>query len=119
MGVNLSLGDFEKSLITEISALSGHSVAMVRDVLEATFLRQLEQHMNDKDITIPFVGDVHIKYLGDNLVSGNRLTDMDCFIAPSELLKRLVGDIQDGESDIITQLLQRKIKSALQVKLEE
>ena len=119
MATNLRLEEFEKSVIEEIATLSGHSVATVRDVLESTFLRQLEFIMCDEEIMVPFLGSVLVRYKGDNYISGLREANVECFFAASDLLKRVVGDIQDGESELIGQLLQKKIKSGLQEILED
>ena len=114
MAINVRMDEFEKGLIEEISTLSGHSPSVVRDILESTFLRQLEFVMNNDQVIIPFLGSLLIRYKGDQYISGTRVADVDCFFATSDLFKRLIGDIHDGESDLISQLLQKKIKSALQ-----
>lgn len=115
----LKLDNFEKELIEEISTLSGHSPNLVRDILELTFLRQLESVMDGKDFRVPYIGRVKPIYNGDVYVGGEREADVTCLFAPSDLLKRIIGDIHDGESDILADLLQKKIKSALQEKLED
>jgi hypothetical protein len=97
MAINLKLDEFEKDVIEEIATLSGHSSGVVRDILESTFL-----------------GSVLVRYKGDEYISGTRVAHVECFFAASDLFKRLIGDIHDGESDLISQLLQKKIKSALQ-----
>lgn len=115
---NLRLDDFEKGVIEEIATLSGHSAVTVRDVLEATFLRQLEYVMSNKPIIIPFLGNALVRYKGDEFVSGEKVAKTESFFAPSNLLLRLVGDIHDGESEIIATLMQKKLKGALQDILE-
>ena len=115
----IRLGNFEESLIDEISTLSGYSPLTVRDILESTFLRELEFCMQKEDIQIPFVGKVHVKYIGEEYINGARRAKIECFFSPSELLTKLLGDIEDGESDIINNFLQSKIKSALQDMLDK
>jgi hypothetical protein len=119
MAVNLRLDEFEKGILEEIATLSGHSFATVRDILESAFLRQLEYVMNGEPVAVPYLGTIKVIYKGDNYVSGTRVADVECHFETSELFKRLVGDIQDGESDLISQLLQKKIKSALQEILDK
>jgi hypothetical protein len=114
MAINLKLDEFEKDVIEEIATLSGHSSGVVRDILESTFLRQLEFAMNNEEVIVPFLGSVLVRYKGDEYISGTRVAHVECFFAASDLFKRLIGDIHDGESDLISQLLQKKIKSALQ-----
>jgi len=115
----IKLGDFEKSLVEDISTLSGYSQTIVREVLEYTLIRQLDQMMNDKDISVPFLGNLSFTYLGDNFVAGARESDVLARFQPSSLAKRLVGDINDGDNSFLQQLLQKKIKLSLQQILEE
>jgi hypothetical protein len=119
MSAFLKLENFDKELIEEISAFSGHSPTLVRDVLELVFLRQIENIMRGVDFRVPYIGRVKPIYNGDVFVGGEREADVTCLFAPSELLKRIIGDINDGESDILSDLLNKKFKSALQEKLQE
>jgi hypothetical protein len=119
MGSHLKINDYEISLINEISAISTHSPATVRNILESAFLRQMESLLAGEDISLPFIGTVSIKYKGDDYVSGSKLANFDPILNPSELFVRLVGEAHDGESNIIWQLSEKRIKSASQKKLEE
>lgn len=113
------LEEFERDLCEEISTLTGYSPMVVRDILEGTFLRQLELIMRNKEVLIPFLGKMLIKYNGDDFVAGTRVANIDCLFSPSDLLKRMVGDIKDGESDILRNLLSKKISKELRSILEE
>lgn len=120
----LRIGDYETELINEISAISTHKAATVRSILESTHLRQIESLLSSEDnqnyyMDIPYIGTVHIIYNGDNYVSGAKISDITCYLEPSDLLKRLIGEIHDGESNIIWKISEKKITSALQQKLEE
>lgn len=119
MAANLRLSDYEVSLINEISAISTFKPTTVRDVLENTFIRQLESILNGEDILIPFIGRLHVEYEGDDFVSGAKVAKISFSGEPSEVFKRLVGEIHDGESDIIWNLCEKKIRAAAQKKLEE
>jgi hypothetical protein len=115
----LKLNQFEKSLVEELSTLSGYPASTVREILEFTFLRQVEQYSDSNEMSVPFIGKVRIVNKGDVFISGAKQADIDVFFAPSDLLKRIVGDVEDGESDLIENLLQKKFENALQVKLQE
>jgi len=119
MGSYLKLDDFEKSLIEEISTLSGYSPTIVRDVLESTFLRQLEFLLTQKEILVPFLGKLFVKYVGEEWVGGTKLAKVDVFFSSSELLKRFVGEIQDKKSPTLNNLMQKKIRGALQALLDK
>ena len=116
---SLKLNEFEKSLVQEISTISGAPEMQVREILEFTFLRQIEQYIENGEICIPFVGKCKIEYEGEEFVAGAKLAKASLDMKPSPLLLRVVGEVEDSESSIIENLLQNKIKAAFQNKLNE
>jgi len=116
---NLRLSDFERNLVNEISTISGYPVSIVREVLEFTFLRQIEQYMDKEELMIPFLGKTKVVYKGDTFISGAKMAEIDVLFQPSDLLKRVIGDVEDDEPGIIEGLLQKKIRNSLQNILEE
>ena len=119
MPAYLKIDTYNKELIEEVSLLSGHSPNVVRDVLESTFLTQTETLFENSSFSIPYVGRIKVVYDGEAFVEGEKEAQVTCLFAASDLLKRIVGDIQDGSSEILSDLLKMKLKSSLQEKLEE
>lgn len=115
----LKINDYETSLINEISAISTFKPPTVRSILESAFLRQLESLLSGEDINIPYIGTLHVDYNGDDYVSGAKVANITFTVNASDLFKRLAGEIHDGESDIIWQLHEKRISSALKEKLDE
>jgi len=111
--MHLKLNSFEKDLIQEISTISGYSQAIVREVLEFTFIRQIEQYFVNKKMPIPFIGEAFIDYKGDNYKDGEREANIETALISSPLLKRVIGDIEDGDITIIKDLLEQKIKPSI------
>jgi hypothetical protein len=110
----LKLSDFESTTIQELHLLSGISETTIQEVIEYVFIRQMEELLIGDEITLPFIGKAIIEYEGDDLISGSKVAKLNCNLIPSSLLKRVVGDIQDDDSLIISQLMQRKIKGSVQ-----
>ena len=111
---SLKLDDFEKTLIEETSTLTGHSPTLIREVLEATFLRQIESLLEGKEMFVPFLGKLLVKYVEEEWIAGAKSAKVDAFFIPSELLKRFVGEFKDGKSPTLNTLIQKKIKGTLQ-----
>jgi len=109
MSSRLALSDYEKPIMEELSILTDETPLKVRDIQEQLFLHQLDDYANGRDILIPFWGKIKIKYNGDFLSGGERVADLDIFFSPSELARRLIGDIEDGESEVLRELMQKKI----------
>jgi hypothetical protein len=111
--MHLKLNNFEKNLVQEIATLSGYSQAIVREILEFTFIRQIEQYFANQTMPVPFVGDIRIEYKGDTYIEGEREAIINVNIDPSSLLKRVVGDIEDGDTTLLKDLLEQKIRPAI------
>lgn len=111
--MHLKLNSFEKDLVQEISTLSGYSPAIVREVLEFTFIRQIEQYFADNKLPVPFLGELLVKFKGDEFVNGEKDAIIDTTFLPSSILKTVVGEIEDGDMELIKNLLEQKVKAAL------
>lgn len=111
--MHLKLNTFEKSLIQELSILSGYSQSIVREVLEFTFIRQVEQYFVNQKMPIPFLGELGLTYKGDIYTDGEKEAILESSFEFSTLLKRVVGDIEDGDITLIKDLLEQKIKPAI------
>jgi len=119
MSSRLALSDYEKPIMEELSILTDETPLKVRDIQEQLFLHQLDNYANGRDILIPFWGKIKIKYNGDFLSGGERVADLDIFFSPSELARRLIGDIEDGESEVLRELMQKKISMELRDVLDQ
>lgn len=111
--MHLKLSNHEKKFISEIAGFTGYPQTEVRDLEEIKFIRLIEEYYSNKTMDIPFIGKLHIEYKGDTVVAGCREAILEITVEPSEILKRVIGEVEDGESDIITNLLEQKIKSSV------
>lgn len=114
----LKLDDATKHTIEEIAALSGIQRDVVREVWEFTLIHWLEKITRDPTklttLQIPFLGQVGVKYVEDTLnAEGGIDTKVDAFIALSPFFKSLIGDVFDEKQNVIIDVLQKKIDSAL------
>ena len=116
--MSLKLTDFEKSLVQEISTLSGYSPTVIREVLEFIFIRQVEEYFESKIISIPFLGKLQVIFKGDSFVSGGKLAEIETIFHASGLLKKIVGEAEDKNLKLLEQLISSKIEEALQNILE-
>lgn len=113
-----------KHLIEEISALSGIQRDVIREVWEFTFIRWLEQITRDPEklqsLNIPFLGSVGVRYTGDTLNDDGSLeTQADAFVSLSSSFKSILGDVYDEKRNIIIDILQKKIDTAISTIIED
>jgi len=111
--MNLKLTAFEKGLIEEIAIFSGYSPSIIREVLEFVFIRQIEQYSTTKKASIPFIGELEITYTGEEEINNCREAKITTNLTVGALLKRIVGECEDGNNELIQNLLEQKIPSAL------
>lgn len=114
----LKLDDECKNILQEISALSGYSQIIIKEVMEY-FLIDWALKIVDKpddyaELSIPFIGKVKVKYLGDKKEDNDTIsTEVDAVLELSPSFKKLIGDLHDEGRTEIDKALQRKIDTAV------
>lgn len=114
----LKLDDECKNILQEISALSGYSQIIIKEVMEY-FLIDWALKIVDKpddyaELSVPFIGKVKVKYLGDKKEDNDTIsTEVDAVLELSSSFKKLVGDFHDEGRTEIDKALQRKIDTAV------
>ena len=109
-----------KQLILEVSALSGYSQNVVKEVLEYLLVSWaicvVDKPDDFAELKIPYLGSVKVKYKKDIINKEGELeTEVDSFVDLSDYFKKLVGDLySEGISDIVP-LLSKKIEQAVLV----
>lgn len=114
------LDEDTKNTILEVSALSGISQNIVKEVYEYLLIgwavKLAENSGKYASLNIPYMGTVGVKFKEDRIdVNGNLVTDVDAFIDLSDPFKKLVGDVYNEEQTEIIDMLKKKIKNAITV----
>ena len=109
-----------KQLILEVSALSGYSQNVVKEVLEYLLVSWAvcvaDKPDDFAELKIPYLGSIKVKYKEDIINNEGELeTIVDSFVDLSSYFKKLVGDLySEGISDLVP-LLSKKIEQAVLV----
>jgi len=114
----LKLDEENRRLVEEISALSGIQRDIVREVWEFTLVRWIEVVTRDptrlQTLQIPFLGSVGVRYSGDTLKSDGTIeSQADAYISLSPLFLKILGDVYDEKSNLLTDILEKKIDDAV------
>ena len=109
-----------KNIIQEISALSGYSQIIIKEILEYFLidwsLKIVDNPDNYAELLIPFIGKLFIKYDGDKKVNPEEITTkVSSHIEINESFKKLIGDLHDEGRTEIDRALQRKIDNAVMI----
>jgi len=121
----LKVDEETKRVIEEISALSGIQRDVVREVWEFTLINWIEKITRDPakltTLTVPHLGQVGVKYVNDvlNETDGTIDTQVEAYLSLSPAFRTLVGDIFDEKRNVIIDILQSKIDTALSTVTEQ
>lgn len=116
--MNLKLDDQTKSLIEDVSALSGYHKDVVREIWELTLYRWLEDITRNpkglNHLNVPFLGTVGVKYSGDlRKEDGTFVPQVENFVSLSDKFKSLVGEIYSEGNLVLASLFESKIEQAI------
>lgn len=107
-----------KNTLLEISALSGYSQGVVKEVLEYWVYSWAIKIVDNPDsyasLVIPYLGSVSAKYKNDKITSSGEIaTEVDTFVDLSDSFKKLIGDLHDEGYSALVPLMQKKIEQAI------
>lgn len=114
----LKLDEETKILISEISALSGYSQTVIKEIIEYMLVNWVVKIADCPDslanLSIPYLGKLKVKYEGDRLMpSGEITTDVLVETELSPAFRKLIGDLHDEAKTEVEDALRRKIDTAV------
>ena len=106
-----------KQLLQEVAGITGVDIKLINTVLEnlliAWLLKILKESPEKKLVTIPipYIGNIGIRYNGEQLSSDSSeiFADADYFISMSDSFKKLIRDIYEGKSASLAEIIRAKI----------
>lgn len=117
--MKLKFSKSERELIHKIHLLSGKSYEDVREVFEGFISLGILSYIEKEPITLPFFGDLSIKYLRDRVTQNGREAELDFSFEPNKFLTRNIGQIEDKEESDLEKILKDKIHSSLELMMSE
>lgn len=117
---SFKLDEDTKKVILEISALSGYTQNVVKEVLEylaySWAIKLADNPEGYVPLSVPYMGVVNVKYRKDNITpSGELETEVDVLTGLSPSFRKMVGDIHDEGYIELVPLIQKKIEQAVAV----
>lgn len=117
---SLKLDEDTKRTILEISALSGYTQNVVKEVLEylaySWAVKLADKPEGYVPLNVPYMGVVNVKYRKDTITSAGELeTEVDVLTGLSPSFRKMVGDIHDEGYLELVPLMQKKIEQAVAV----
>lgn len=103
----------EKDLIYRIHLLSGKSLSDITEMFESFCLCSVLACLEKESVQIPLIGEMNIKYDGEEISALGKEAKVEISINPNKYIKKVIGQIKDGEESDIEKSLELKIKNIL------
>lgn len=103
----------EKDLVYRVHLLSGKSMADISEMFESFCICMVLSCLEEEDLCIPMIGSMSVKYDGEEISAIGKEAKVNINVNPSKFLKKVIGQIKDGEESDIEKSLENKVKSIL------
>jgi hypothetical protein len=108
----------EKNALNLTRLIFGKSYQDTKEFFESVGIQAVVSYSKGNKIIIPFIGEIRIKYAGDELTDKGRAAKLEAEFTPSPFLIRNAGQLQDGESSDAEKILLSRFKAVFNKKLK-
>jgi hypothetical protein len=91
----LKLNDDEKNTIELIRNLTKVNTSEINAFFKGLLLTCLLNYSENEPLVIPYIGNLNIKYMGDENKDDGRVAKLDVTFTPSNRLVRNIGQLED------------------------
>jgi hypothetical protein len=109
----------EKDALNLTRLIFGKPAHDTKEFFESLGIQAVVSYSKDDKIIIPFIGEISIKYSGDELTDKGRVAKLETLFTPSPFLSRNVGQIEDGTPTDAEKILMSRFQSVFKKKLKE
>ncbi|MGL5913558.1 MAG: hypothetical protein ACRCZB_05280 [Bacteroidales bacterium] len=104
--------------MNDIRVLFGKPSSEIKELFESIGISMVLSYMKKEPLIIPYVGEVHIKYEGDETTSKGRKAMVSSEFVPSEFLIRNIGQVEDETKTDAENILLQRLKLIFRQKLK-
>jgi hypothetical protein len=108
----------EKNAVNLIRLLFGKSVHDTKEFFESIGIQAIISYSRGDKIIIPFIGEVSVKYTGDEFTDRGRVAKLETAFTPSPFLIRNIGQIQDEAGTDAEKILMTRFQKVFKDKLK-
>lgn len=109
----------DRETIEKVRLIAGCSPDQCKDFFESLLTYIIQNFLENRDSTIPYLGEIDISYLGDEITSEGKIAKVSIQICPNYNLQKIIGQIADKEETEIHKIFKQKIKNELECSLNE
>jgi hypothetical protein len=109
----------EKEALNLTRLIFGKNAHDTKEFFESLGIQAVLAYSKRDKIIIPFIGEVSLKYAGDELTDKGRVAKLETVFTPSPFLIRNAGQIQDETSTDAEKILMSRFQTVFKSKLKE
>ena len=109
----------DKDTILKINTLADAvSIDDIKEVFETFLTHLIINYLDGEETYLPYIGTIHVDHLKDEIVDGMKKTNINVTIESSEFFSKLIGEVLDKSSDLVTRTFIQKTVSELEQIIE-
>jgi hypothetical protein len=108
----------EKIALNLTRLIFGKNAHDTKEFFESIGIQAIISYSKGDKIIIPFIGEISVKYAGDELTDKGRVAKLETLFTPSPFLTRNVGQVQDGTSTDAEKILMSRFQAIFKDKLK-
>jgi hypothetical protein len=109
----------EKNTINLIRLIFGKNAHDTKEFFESIGIQAILSYSKGDKIIVPFIGEISVKYAGDELTDKGRVAKLETTFTPSPFLVRNVGQVQDEADTDAEKILMARFQNVFKDKLKE
>lgn len=113
-----TLSQEEKNALNLTRLIFGKNAHDTKEFFESIGIQAVLSYSKGDKIIIPFIGEISVRYVGDELSDKGRVAKLETFFTPSPFLIRNVGQIQDETSTDAEKILMSRFQAVFKEKLK-
>jgi hypothetical protein len=108
----------EKNALDLTRIIFGKNARDTREFFESVGIQAVLAYSKGEKIIIPFIGEVSLKYAGDELTDKGKVAKLEAVFTPSPFIVRNAGQIQDETSTDAEGILMSRFQAVFKEKLK-
>jgi hypothetical protein len=108
----------EKTALNLTRLIFGKNAHDTKEFFESIGIQAVISYSKGDKIIIPFIGEVSVRYIGDELTDKGRVAKLETIFTPSPFLARNVGQIQDEAATDAEKILISRFQTIFKNKLK-
>jgi hypothetical protein len=114
-----ALTNNEKTALNSTRLIFGKNSNDTKDFFESIGIQAVLNYVKGEKIVIPFIGEINIAYIGDEMTEKGRVAKLKTSFTPSPFLVRNIGQIHDKESTDAEKILMGRFRAVFKERLRE